>query len=217
MIKHIWVAIVKHCLGTPLSIQWPVSWTGLWVSTLLLFPCHWYAHIQITRPMLHSQGPASISHLHLMTPSLICKFFQSLGVLWPATCLGLVCPGRQWIMQRVLGVLEIQSSLIIPFTQAGCRLDVVAGLKDQISPSTKGTLSPRAANPALFKLAYWQNLVCGDVDTRSVGLCLTPFFIWWWLILLLLWIVLSEMIWDTFFLTAPQHDTFPSTQSPGTQ
>ena len=37
------------------------SQTGLWVSTLPLFPCHWYAHIQITRPLLDSLGPTSIS------------------------------------------------------------------------------------------------------------------------------------------------------------
>lgn len=36
------------------------SRTGLWVSTSPLFPCHWYAHIQITRPALHSQGHTSI-------------------------------------------------------------------------------------------------------------------------------------------------------------
>lgn len=54
------------------------SRTGLWVSTLVLFPCHWYAHIQITRPVLHSQGRTSISFSpwpHLMTSSLICKTF----------------------------------------------------------------------------------------------------------------------------------------------
>lgn len=36
------------------------SQRGLWVSTLPLFPCHWYTHIQMTRPLLHSLGITSI-------------------------------------------------------------------------------------------------------------------------------------------------------------
>lgn len=128
--KHFQVAIVKHCLGTPLSIQWPVTRTGIWVSTLPLFSCHWYAHIQITRPVLHSQGPTSISYFPMasfndfITHRQDSFFFSNIRTALASTMprIGLTCLGRLWIMQRDLGVLEIQSSMIIPFTRAGCRL-----------------------------------------------------------------------------------------------
>lgn len=38
--------------------------TGLWVSTFSLFSCRWYASIQITRLVLHSQEPPSPPPCH---------------------------------------------------------------------------------------------------------------------------------------------------------
>lgn len=103
------------------------SQTGLWVSTLPLFPCHWYARIQITRPVLRSQGPTSISLFPTASFNDFITHLQDFFIIRRALAsgmpgIGLTCPGRRWIMQRVLGVLEIQSTMIILFTQAGCRL-----------------------------------------------------------------------------------------------
>lgn len=124
-IKHFHVAMVKHCLGTPLHIQWPVTAEQSYgfqaypcslVTDMHIYKFQWPCWVQKRPP----QSPSS-QWLHLMTFVIfILIFFPVLAGDMPG--IGLTCPGRRWIMLRVLGVLDIESSMIIPFTQAGCRL-----------------------------------------------------------------------------------------------
>lgn len=130
-IKHFQVAIVKHGLGTPLSIQWSVTVEQAY--GFQPYPCSLVTDMHIYKLQglcyTHRGPPQSPSspRLHLMTSSLICKIYFFFSIIRRALAsdmsgIGLTCLGRQWIMKRVLGVLVIQSSMIIPFTQAGCRL-----------------------------------------------------------------------------------------------
>lgn len=119
-------SIVKHCLGTPLGMQWPVTVEQAYGKNLTLVPLSLIC--TYTRPVLHSQGPTSISFLptdsfnDFITQREYLFPFSRTALASDMPGIGLTCPGRRWIMHRVLGVLEFQSSTIIPFTQAGCRL-----------------------------------------------------------------------------------------------
>lgn len=100
-IKHIHVAIVKHCLGAPLSIQWPVRVEQAYgfqpyprslVTDIHIYKLQGMCYIHWGPP----QSPSS-PRLHLMTSSLICKIFcvirQTLDSNMPG--IGLTCPGRR--------------------------------------------------------------------------------------------------------------------------
>lgn len=103
-IKHFQVAMVKHCPGTPLSIQWPVTVEQAY--GFQPYPCSLVTDMNIYKLQglcyTHRGPPQSPSspRLHLMTPSLIGKIFFFFSVIRRALArdmpgIGLTCPGRR--------------------------------------------------------------------------------------------------------------------------
>lgn len=104
-IKHFQVAIVKHGLGTPLSIQWSVTVEQAY--GFQPYPCSLVTDMHIYKLQglcyTHRGPPQSPSspRLHLMTSSLICKiFFFFFSIIRRALAsdmsgIGLTCLGRQ--------------------------------------------------------------------------------------------------------------------------
>lgn len=101
-IKHFKVAILKHCLGTPLSIQWPVTVEQAY--GFQPYPCSLVTdmHTYKLQGLCYTQrGPSqsfSSPRPHLMTSSLIGKIFfsiirQALASDMPQ--IGLTCLGRR--------------------------------------------------------------------------------------------------------------------------
>lgn len=71
------------------------SWAILWVPSLPLFPCYWYAHIQITMTVPSSKAPNSISIFPMASLNDFCYLFIFYFFLsWLVTCLGLVWLAR---------------------------------------------------------------------------------------------------------------------------